>query len=38
MVIGLDDSRGRFAVDIEWAPRRLACSSVEAFISQSGLQ
>ena len=22
MVIGLDDSRGRFAVDIEWAPRR----------------
>jgi hypothetical protein len=22
MVVGLDDSRGRFAVDIEWAPRR----------------
>ena len=22
MVIGLDDSRGGFAVDVEWAPRR----------------
>jgi hypothetical protein len=38
MVIGLDDSRGRFAVDIGWRRDELARSSVEAFISLSGLK